>query len=66
MNIKFSAPLNWIKSFFVADREERLDPLNNSFRRQRFGQRASGGVNGVLGRRLGNYENPTPLDQEDL
>ncbi|MFZ4107466.1 MAG: hypothetical protein ACOYK4_00505 [Candidatus Planktophila sp.] len=61
-----SGPLRWIKRFFSGDREERLDPLNNSFRRQRFGQRASGGVNGVLGRRLGNYENPTPLDQEEL
>jgi hypothetical protein len=32
----------------------------------RFGQTASGGLNGTLGRRLGNYENPTPLDQEEL
>ena len=61
-----SGPLRWIKKLLAGDREERLDPLNNSFRRQRFGQGASSGVNGVLGRRLGNYENPTPLDQEEL
>ena len=59
-------PYRWLKSLFPTLREPRLDPLNNSFRRTRFGQNASGGVNGVLGRRLANYENPTSLDQEEL
>ncbi|CAB4820363.1 unannotated protein [freshwater metagenome] len=61
-----SNPYRWLKSLFRSHREPRLDPLDNSFRRMRFGQNASGGLNGTLGRRLGNYENPTPLDQEEL
>lgn len=59
-------PYRWFKSLFRSPHEPRLDPLDNSFRRMRFGQNASGGLNGTLGRRLGNYENPTQLDQEEL
>ena len=45
--------------------EERLDPLDNQYRRMQFENRAAGGLNGQMMRRVANFTNPKRLDEED-
>lgn len=59
-------PFRWIKRALSKNSEPGLAPLDNAYRRMRFGQGAAGGLDGALQRRLGNFENPTPLDKEEL
>ncbi len=46
-------------------REERLDPLDNQYRRMKFENKAAGGLNGQMMRRVANFTNPKRLDEED-
>ena len=46
-------------------REERLDPLDNQYRRMQFENKAAGGLNGQMMRRVANFTNPKRLDEED-
>ena len=43
----------------------RIDPNDNQYRRIKFGFRGAGGINGQSLRRLENFTNPKPLDEED-
>ncbi len=45
--------------------EERLDTLDNQYRRMQFENRAAGGLNGQMMRRVANFTNPKRLDEED-
>ena len=45
-------------------REEPLDPLDNQYRRMQFENRAAGGLNGQMMRRVANFTNPKRLDEE--
>ena len=45
--------------------EERLDPLDNQYRRMHFENKAAGGLNGQMMRRVANFTNPKRLDEED-
>jgi hypothetical protein len=44
--------------------EERLDPLDNQYRRMQFENKAAGGLNGQMMRRAANFTNPKRLDEE--
>jgi hypothetical protein len=44
--------------------EERLDSLDNQYRRMQFGNSAAGGLNGQMMRRVANFINPKRLDEE--
>ena len=44
--------------------EERLDPLDNPYRRMQFENKAAGGLNGQMMRRVANFTNPKRLDEE--
>ena len=46
-------------------REERHDPLDNQYRRMKFENKAAGGLNGQMMRRVANFTNPKRLDEED-
>jgi hypothetical protein len=46
-------------------RDERLDPLDNQYRRMQFENKAAGGLNGQMMRRVANFTNPKRLDEED-
>ena len=45
---------------------ERLDPNDNQYRRMKFHFRGASGINGQTLRRLDNFTNPKPLDEEDM
>jgi hypothetical protein len=44
--------------------EERLDPLDNQYRGMQFENKAAGGLNGQMMRRVANFTNPKRLDEE--
>ena len=44
----------------------RLDPLDNQYRRMQFENKAAGGLNGQMMRRVANFTDPTPLDEEEF
>jgi hypothetical protein len=44
--------------------EERLDPLDNQYRRMQFENKAAGGFYGQMMRRAANFTNPKRLDEE--
>ena len=46
--------------------KDRLDPNDNQYRRMKFNFRGASGINGQALRRLDNFTNPKPLDQEDM
>ena len=46
--------------------KDRLDPNDNQYRRMKFNFRGASGINGQALRRLDNFANPKPLDQEDM
>jgi len=46
--------------------ESRLDPNDNQYRRMKFGMKAAGGLNGQMMRRVANFTDPTPLDEEEF
>ena len=45
---------------------DRLDPNDNQYRRMKFTFRSVSGIDGQALRRLDNFTNPKPLDQEDM
>ena len=45
---------------------DRLDANDNQYRRMKFNFRGTSGINGQALRRLDNFANPKPLDQEDM
>ena len=45
--------------------EERLDPLDNQYRRMQFENKAAGGLNGQMMRMMANFTNPKRLDEDD-
>ena len=49
-----------------SESESRLDPNDNQSRRIQFENKAAGGLNGQMMRRVANFTNPTPLDEEEL
>jgi len=61
--------INTIKKLFLKRtqtnfHEERLDPLDNQYRRMQFENKAAGGLNGQMMRRAANFTNPKRLDEE--
>ena len=44
--------------------KERLDPLDNQYRGMQFENKAAGGLNGQMMRRVANFTNPKRLDEE--
>ena len=42
-----------------------IDPNDNQYRRMKFFLRGAGGINGQTLRRLDNFTDPKPLNQED-
>ena len=49
-----------------SDSESRLDPNDNQYRRMKFEMKAAGGLNGHMMRRVANFTDPTPLDEEEF
>ena len=46
--------------------ENRLDPNDNQYRRMKFEMKQAGGLNGQMMRRVANFTDPTPLDEEEF